>query len=249
MREAGAGRKARAGDPQPLARPRPRRSPDGRPLVIRLKAPREGETVIDDAVQGRVVFANKELDDLIILRSDGTPTYNLAVVVDDHDMGDHARHPRRRSSDQCRAPDADLRRHGLGRAALRARAADPRPRRRQALQAPRRARRRGLSRDGLSAGGAAQLPGAARLEPWQRRDHVDRADDRLVRPRRHRPLAGALRLRQARGSQRPLHPGHERPGAAGAARRAAAGSRQRRRDPAAARRRHAGQAAHRACRD
>jgi glutamyl-tRNA synthetase len=46
-----------------------------------------GETVIEDAVQGSVVFANKDLDDLIILRSDGNPTYNLAVVVDDHDMG------------------------------------------------------------------------------------------------------------------------------------------------------------------
>ena len=64
----------------------PSEAPAGTPYVIRLKAPREGETVIDDQVQGRVVFANKELDDLIILRSDGSPTYNLAVVVDDHDM-------------------------------------------------------------------------------------------------------------------------------------------------------------------
>lgn len=62
-------------------------APKGAPFAVRLKAPREGETVIDDHVQGRVVFQNKELDDLIILRSDGNPTYNLAVVVDDHDMG------------------------------------------------------------------------------------------------------------------------------------------------------------------
>ena len=55
--------------------------------MIRLKAPREGETVIDDTVQGRVVFPNKDLDDFVLLRSDGTPTYMLAVVVDDHDMG------------------------------------------------------------------------------------------------------------------------------------------------------------------
>ncbi len=55
--------------------------------VVRLKAPREGETVIEDAVQGRVTFPNKDLDDLVLLRSDGTPTYMLAVVVDDHDMG------------------------------------------------------------------------------------------------------------------------------------------------------------------
>ncbi|CAA9524944.1 MAG: Glutamyl-tRNA synthetase [uncultured Sphingomonadaceae bacterium] len=60
---------------------------EGQPFVIRLKAPREGETVIDDAVQGRVTVANAELDDMVLLRSDGTPTYMLAVVVDDHDMG------------------------------------------------------------------------------------------------------------------------------------------------------------------
>ncbi|PPQ39456.1 glutamyl-tRNA synthetase [Rhodoblastus acidophilus] len=60
---------------------------EGRKPVVRLKAPREGETVIQDKVQGEVRFPNKDLDDLILLRSDGTPTYMLAVVVDDHDMG------------------------------------------------------------------------------------------------------------------------------------------------------------------
>ncbi|MEY3551814.1 MAG: hypothetical protein RL735_162 [Pseudomonadota bacterium] len=59
---------------------------EGRKAVIRLKAPKEGETLIDDKVQGRVTFPNKDLDDLVLLRSDGTPTYMLAVVVDDHDM-------------------------------------------------------------------------------------------------------------------------------------------------------------------
>lgn len=59
----------------------------GLPAVVRLKAPQDGDTVVDDAVQGRVVFPNKDLDDLVLLRSDGTPTYMLAVVVDDHDMG------------------------------------------------------------------------------------------------------------------------------------------------------------------
>ena len=58
-----------------------------KPHVIRLKAPADGETVIDDQVQGRVTVQNSELDDFILLRSDGTPTYMLAVVVDDHDMG------------------------------------------------------------------------------------------------------------------------------------------------------------------
>jgi glutamyl-tRNA synthetase len=57
------------------------------PFVVRLKAPREGETAIDDLVQGRVAVSNAELDDFVLLRSDGTPTYMLAVVVDDHDMG------------------------------------------------------------------------------------------------------------------------------------------------------------------
>ncbi len=62
--------------------PRPEVKP-----VIRLKAPLTGETVIEDQVQGRVVWQNENLDDLVLLRSDGTPTYMLAVVVDDHDMG------------------------------------------------------------------------------------------------------------------------------------------------------------------
>lgn len=62
-------------------------APAGVRPAIRFRAPQEGETVIDDAVQGRVTIPNKDLDDLIILRSDGNPTYNLSVVVDDHDMG------------------------------------------------------------------------------------------------------------------------------------------------------------------
>jgi glutamyl-tRNA synthetase len=61
--------------------------PQDQPFVVRLKAPQEGETVIDDQVQGRVTVQNAELDDFVLLRSDGTPTYMLAVVVDDHDMG------------------------------------------------------------------------------------------------------------------------------------------------------------------
>jgi glutamyl-tRNA synthetase len=65
----------------------PAEAPPGVPPVIRLKARQEGETVIDDLVQGKVTFANKDLDDLVLLRSDGNPTYMLAVVVDDHDMG------------------------------------------------------------------------------------------------------------------------------------------------------------------
>jgi glutamyl-tRNA synthetase len=59
---------------------------EGRKPVIRLKAPQDGETVVEDHVQGRVTWQNKDLDDLVLLRSDGNPTYMLAVVVDDHDM-------------------------------------------------------------------------------------------------------------------------------------------------------------------
>ncbi|HEY3694760.1 glutamate--tRNA ligase, partial [Phenylobacterium sp.] len=64
----------------------PKEAPPGVKPSIRLKAPRDGETVVEDLVQGTVRVANAEMDDLIILRSDGTPTYLHAVVVDDHDM-------------------------------------------------------------------------------------------------------------------------------------------------------------------
>ena len=65
----------------------PADAPADTPFVVRIKAPTEGETVIEDRVQGRVTVQNAELDDFVILRSDGTPTYMLAVVVDDRDMG------------------------------------------------------------------------------------------------------------------------------------------------------------------
>jgi len=65
----------------------PSEAPKGVKPSVRLKAPRDGETVVDDKVQGRVVWQNKDLDDLVLLRGDGTPTYMLAVVIDDHDMG------------------------------------------------------------------------------------------------------------------------------------------------------------------
>jgi glutamyl-tRNA synthetase len=62
-------------------------APENAPYVIRLKAPQSGQTIVHDRVQGDVTFANENLDDMIMLRSDGTPTYMLAVVVDDFDMG------------------------------------------------------------------------------------------------------------------------------------------------------------------
>ena len=128
-------------------------------------------------MQGRVVFANKDLDDLIILRSDGTPTYNLSVVVDDHDMGithvirgdDHLTNAARQSQIYQGAR--------LGHADLRACAADPRTRRRQAVEAARRARRRSLSRHGLSARRAAQLSG--RLG-WSHGDDEIMSTDEMI---------------------------------------------------------------------
>src|SRR6201998_1891668 len=65
----------------------PSEAPPGMKPTIRLQAPQTGETVIEDQVQGRVVWQNENLDDLVLLRGDGNPTYMLAVVVDDHDMG------------------------------------------------------------------------------------------------------------------------------------------------------------------
>ena len=62
-------------------------APADMPFVVRFKAPQDGETIIEDAIQGTVTFANDQFDDLILLRSDGSPTYMLSVVVDDHDMG------------------------------------------------------------------------------------------------------------------------------------------------------------------
>jgi glutamyl-tRNA synthetase len=64
----------------------PREAPSGAPYVIRLRAPTEGVTTVDDLVQGEVTVENAQLDDMVLLRSDGTPTYMHSVVVDDHDM-------------------------------------------------------------------------------------------------------------------------------------------------------------------
>ena len=70
-----------------LCRDREGPPPEGVKPVVRFRNPREGEVVVEDLIRGRVVFANAELDDLVIQRADGTPTYNLTVVVDDWEMG------------------------------------------------------------------------------------------------------------------------------------------------------------------
>jgi glutamyl-tRNA synthetase len=85
---ADAREKARAGGPAIRSPWRDRESNDpNAPHVIRFKGPLDGQTVIADLIKGEVTFQNRELDDLVLLRTDGLPTYNLAVVVDDHDMG------------------------------------------------------------------------------------------------------------------------------------------------------------------
>ena len=155
----------------------PREAPPGVKPVIRLKAPLTGETVIEDQVQGRVVWQNENLDDLVLLRSDGTPTYMLAVVVDDHDMGvthiirgdDHLTNAARQKQiyealgwnvpvmahiPLIHGPDgAKLsKRHGaLGIDAYRAM--------------------------GYLPASGAQLSGAARLGTWRPGDFLDRGDD------------------------------------------------------------------------
>jgi glutamyl-tRNA synthetase len=88
--ELAAGREAAKAERRPFRTRSPWRDRDDgpdAPFVVRLRAPQDGETVIDDQVQGRVTVQNEELDDFVLLRSDGSPTYMLAVVVDDHDMG------------------------------------------------------------------------------------------------------------------------------------------------------------------
>ena len=105
---------------RPLARPGSGEAPADVPPVVRLKAPQTGETIVDDLVQGAVKVANAQLDDMVLLRADGTPTYMLSVVVDDIDMGithvirgdDHL--------DEHLSPGAALSRHRRRAAALRA---------------------------------------------------------------------------------------------------------------------------------
>src|SRR5216683_2493095 len=87
MREQARAEKRSVRIDSPWRERAPSEAPPGIAPVIRLRAPQEGATVIRDLVLGEVSVDNQELDDLIILRSDGTPTYNLSVVVDDHDMG------------------------------------------------------------------------------------------------------------------------------------------------------------------
>ena len=217
----GARRAPAAALRQPLARPRPVRGAGrrqaGRSASRRRARARRSSTTTSRA---RSRFPNNELDDFILLRSDGTPTYMLAVVVDDHDMGvthiirgdDHLNNAFRQTH--------HLRRDGLGRAGHRPHPADPRPRRRQAVQAPRRARRRGLSRrwatcprrcstiSRASAGAMATTRSSTDdMIAWFDLDHVGKGR-RASTSRSSRTLNGHLHPRGRRRAARRLrrHP-------------------------------------------
>ena len=139
----------------------------GRAPVVRFANPEEGATVVEDVVHGQVTFQNKELDDLIIARSDGTPTYNFCVVVDDADMG--VTHVIRGDDHLNNTPRQMNMLLALGKTAagVRARADDPGAGRHQALQAPWRGQRARIPGPGLSTRGAAQLSRAPRLVAWR----------------------------------------------------------------------------------
>ncbi len=205
----------------------PAEAPPGVKPVIRLQAPLTGETVIEDQVQGRVVWQNENLDDLVLLRSDGTPTYMLAVVVDDHDMGithiirgdDHLTNAARQTQiynalgwtvpvmahiPLIHGPDGSKlsKRHGaLGVDAYRAMGYLP------------AAMRNYLVRLGWSHGDQEIFSTAG--------------DGRRIRLAADRPIAGAVRFRQARKPQRALHPPSQRRRPRRCHRAAAAASRQR----------------------
>ena len=145
------------------------------PPAIRLKAPREGETVVDDLVQGTVRVANAELDDMIILRSDGTPTYLHAVVVDDHDMAithvirgdDHLTNSFRQLADFRHAMGWDS--AGLFAHIPLIHGPDGA---KYCPSATARSERAGFPpRSGFCRKRLCRLPAAARLGSWRRRDH------------------------------------------------------------------------------
>ena len=145
--------------------------------AVRLRVPDEGATVVHDVIRGDTRFEHVHLDDPVIARADGSVLYNFAVAIDDLDAG--ITHVVRGEDHLSNTPKQLLvleaaRAAGFGRrraaADLRAPAAAARPRRQEALQAPRCGLGAGAARRRLPAGGGAQLPGAARLGRRRRRD-------------------------------------------------------------------------------
>jgi glutamyl-tRNA synthetase len=156
----------------------PKEAPEGIKPVIRIKAPQTGETLVRDQVQGDVRFPNKDLDDFIILRSDGNPTYMHAVVVDDHDM--EVTHIIRGDDHLTNAARQTVIYDALGCAGHGSYSAHSWCRRRKIVEAAWCAWGGGLSRHGLPASSATQLSRSSRLESWRRRDYVRRTDDPMV---------------------------------------------------------------------
>ena len=141
-----------------------RRRAAGEAAAVRFAVPESGSTAFDDAVFGRVEFANSELEDFVLLRSDGVPTYHLSVVTDDVDM--RITHIIRGADHISNTPKQVLLYQALGAAlaGVRARAADPRPRQDAPEQAPRRHQRDRLSRRRHRARSFPQFSGAAGMD-------------------------------------------------------------------------------------
>ena len=186
----------------------------GTPYVIRQKMPLDGATSFEDAVYGTITIENKEIEDQILLKSDGYPTYNFANVIDDHLM--HITHVVRGCEYLTSTPKYNLLyERSAGRSDLRASAADhgqERGRLRlEALEAPRLDELPGPARRGLPRPGHHELHRAARLVPeGQPGDLHARGARKGVLDRRHQQVAGRFRLRQAAVVQRRIHPQHGR---------------------------------------
>ena len=165
--------------------------------VVRLKNPLDGEVTFNDLVKGQITVANSELDDLVLLRADGVPTYNFGVVVDDLDM--NITHVIRGDDHVNNTPRQINILSALGRAiaAIRACADDPGRGWRAAVQAPWRGHRDAVSRRWLSARSADELSRAAGLVAWRRGNIQPRAAGRVVRSFGHQPFAGAIQSGKA----------------------------------------------------
>ncbi len=217
--------------------------PAGVAPVIRFKNPLTGSVVWDDRDQGRIEIANAELDDLVLARPDGTPTYNFCVVVDDLDMrithvvrgDDHVNNTPRQIN--------IIRALGFRAARIRARADRARRRRPEALQAARRGGRHAIRGAGLPAGGDGQFSRPVGLGARRRRGVHARRVGRVVRARRDQRGSVAVQRRQAQVVEPGAHEAARRSRARAQARalprtrraRSREGARARRRGRAAAR--------------
>ena len=171
--------------------------------AIRFRMPDEGATGWEDAIRGRIEFPNEQLEDVVLVRSDGRPTYNFASPVEDMDDAHHPRDPRRRPHLEHAEAAADPARARPRATGVRPRREHPRHRRQEALEAPRRRLGRRVSRRGLHPGRRRQLPRPDRLGARRRDDdHDAERDRRAVRPRDGERQPRDVRLREARLDER-----------------------------------------------